>query len=718
MNSGRLRASDLSGNPEPGHKAAPTFKIFPSTEAAPFDHPEQLLKGITRSRDYLLSLQHEAGYWVGELEGDSILESEYILLLAFLGKQNSDEAVQAANYLMDTQMPAGGWNMYPEGPIEISASVKAYFALKLTGHSPTAEYMQRARVAILAAGGVEAVNSFTRFYLALLGIIPYSKCPAVPPELMLIPRWMPFNIFEMSAWSRTILVPLSILWAYRPSITLPAEQGITELFTGRPEDYPRTIPKSEALDSLSKKTWFNWHGFFQVVDQGIKIVENLGLKPFRKTAVSRAHQWITDRFEKSDGLGAIFPPIIWTVIALKCLGQEESSPGIQNALRELKKLQIQDGDRIRLQPCKSPVWDTALSTIALREAGVSNRHPAIRKCVKWLLSQEAKQPGDWVNSSKSQSPGGWYFEFNNEFYPDIDDTAMVIMALRRCMPKTLKQDQWLTDFLVTPEWNPYEEDLETEAIVVGRSESREQAYADLDLIEPMIGAIQRGMHWILGMQNKDGGWGAFDRDNNRELFTQVPFADHNAMVDPSTADLTARVLEAFADVQLPLSHPACQKALQYVWSQQEDDHCWYGRWGVNYLYGTWQSIVGLTDIGVPADDPRIIRAVGWLKSHQQSSGGWGETTDSYADPSLRGQGAPTPSQTAWALMGLMAADEIDSAAVRRGIHYLLETQNADGNWDEEPFTGTGFPKVFYLKYHLYRTYFPLMALARFERLRR
>ncbi|WP_299468523.1 terpene cyclase/mutase family protein [uncultured Gimesia sp.] len=718
MNSGRLSASHFSGDPVAGHDTHPTFKIFPSTEAAPFDHPEHLLKGIARSRDYLLALQHDEGYWVGELEGDSILESEYILLLAFLGKQTSEQAIQAANYLMDTQMLDGGWNMYPEGPIEISASVKAYFALKLTGHAPDADYMQRARLAILAAGGVEAVNSFTRYYLALLGVIPYAKCPAVPPELMLIPRWMPFNIFEMSAWSRTILVPLSILWAYRPSITLPPEQGITELFTGDPAAYPRTMPKSETLDSLKQKTWLNWHRFFQIVDQGVKLAEKVGLKPFRKKAVNKAYQWMKTRFERSDGLGAIFPPIIWTIIALKCLGEEESSPDIQRALRELKKLQIQEGDRIRLQPCKSPVWDTALSTIALREAGVSNRNPAIRKSVKWLLSQEARQPGDWVNSSKSKTPGGWYFEFNNEFYPDVDDTAMVIMALRRCMPKSLKDDQWLTDFLVTPEWNPYEEALDTEAIIAGRSESREQAYADLELMRPMIGAIQRGIQWMLGMQNKDGGWGAFDRDNNRELFTQVPFADHNAMVDPSTADLTARVLEAFAAVQMPISHPASQRALEYVWSEQEDDHCWYGRWGVNYLYGTWQAITGLTQFGIPVDDPRIVRAVGWLKSKQQPSGGWGETADSYADPALRGQGTLTPSQTAWALMGLMSGGEIDSAAVRRGIHYLLETQNADGNWDEKPFTGTGFPKVFYLKYHLYRTYFPLMALARFERLRR
>ncbi len=426
MSSGRRRASHFTDNTKVSQTNTPSFKIFPSTEIAPFDHPELLLKGITRSRDYLLSLQHEDGYWVGELEGDSILESEYILLLAFLNQQHSQDAIQAANYLMDTQMPDGGWNMYPEGPVEISASVKAYFALKLTGHSPEADYMQRARHAILAAGGVEAVNSFTRYYLALLGVIPYAKCPAVPPELMLIPNWMPFNIFEMSAWSRTILVPLSILWACRPSIKLAPEQGIPELFIGDPAAYPKSMPKSEALDSLKQKTWMNWHRFFQFIDQGIKVTENLGIKPLRKRAIKKAYAWMKSRFELSDGLGAIFPPIIWTIIALKCLGEDEESPDIQNALNELKKLQIQEGNRIRLQPCQSPVWDTAISTIALREAGVSNRHPAIRKCVKWLLSQEAKQTGDWINSSKSKTTGGWYFEFNNEFYPDVDDTAMVI----------------------------------------------------------------------------------------------------------------------------------------------------------------------------------------------------------------------------------------------------------------------------------------------------
>ena len=692
----------------------------PSTsavESGPFlslgDGP--LAEAILRTRDYLLGQQHEDGFWVGELEGDTILESEYILLLAFLEREGSDVARMCANYMLEKQLPEGGWSIYPGGPMEISASVKAYFALKITGHDPDSEPMVRAREAVRAAGGAEKVNSFTRYYLALLGIIRYSQCPAVPPELMLIPRWMPFNIYEMSSWSRTILVPLSLLWAYRPVRELPAEHHIDELFLGRPQDLSICMDKSEVVDELSHKTLIDWDWVFRQLDRGLKLLETLRLRPLRGLAIKKAADWMIERFENSDGLGAIFPPIIWSVVALKCLGFSEESPEVRAAMGELDALMIQERDTIRLQPCKSPVWDTAIATIALRDAGVSREHPAIAKSVAWLLAKEVRTKGDWSVLKPHMEAGGWFFEFNNEFYPDVDDTSMVVMALARCLPGgDTERETWNSQYLLG-DWSPHAADRDAAAVVSGRSATSTKACQDVETASPMLNAIWRGAKWILALQSRDGGWGAFDANNDREIFTRVPFADHNAMIDPSTADITARIVEMFAHLNVSTAHPAIQRALEFVWNDQQPDHAWYGRWGVNYIYGTWQCLVGLTKIGIPQSDSRIGAAADWLKSKQQESGGWGETPRSYDDPSLRGQGPATASQTAWALLGLIAAGEAESEAARRGVQYLLDTQQEDGTWDEPWWTGTGFPKVFYLKYHLYRIYFPLMALGRYAR---
>jgi len=673
----------------------------------------RLRQAVERTRDRLLALQQPDGHWCAELQGDTILESEYILLLAFLGQGQSPRAKEAAAYMLDQQSPAGGWAMFPGGPLEISGSVKAYLALKITGHDPQAEYMIRARKAILHAGGMEKVNSFTRYYLAMLGLIPYDLCPAVPPEMILLPLWAPFNIYEMSAWSRTIIVPLSLLWACQPCTMLPPEHQIDELYATPQKSLPQTI--GGVNHEGPTRGWINWTRFFQRVDRLIKFGERLGIKPFRKRAIQLCENWILRRLEKSDGLGAIFPPIVWTLIGLRCLGYKDDSPVIASQFAELEKLVIRDVDshgiaKVRLQPCLSPVWDTAIATIALRDAGVSRHDPAIRKSLEWILSKEVKQQGDWALRNPKLEPGGWYFEYNNEFYPDVDDTCMVLITLGRCLPEGVGQD-WtmeLFDDRAIP-------DPKGPVVFSGRSATAEQAIAELEAAAPMVHAMRRGVRWLKAMQSRDGGWGAFDANNTREVLTKVPFADHNAMIDPSTADITARVLESFAGLGIRPDSEVHQRAMDFIWKDQQPDHCWYGRWGVNYLYGTWQVIVGLVANGVSPSDPRIIKGAEWLKNHQQECGGWGETANSYDDPTLRGTGVPTASQTAWALLGLIAAGEAHSTAVARGVGYLLSTQLPDGTWNETEFTGTGFPRVFYLKYHYYALYFPLMALARYAK---
>ena len=683
--------------------------------ASNVEQAARLRSGIERTRDRLLSLQHPEGYWCAELQGDTILESEYILLLAFLGQGQTERAREAARYMLDQQCEHGGWAMFPGGPIEVSGSVKAYLALKITGHDPQNEYMLRARDAILRAGGIEKVNSFTRYYLAMLGLIPYHLCPAVPPEMILLPLWAPFNIYEMSAWSRTIIVPLSLLWACQPKTTLPLEHQLTELYASPEKTLPKTIGGVNHEGSASG--WINWTKFFQRVDRLIKFGERLGIKPLRRRSMKLCEEWIIQRLEKSDGLGAIFPPIVWTVIGLRCLGYKDDSPVIVSQLAELDKLVIREVDpdgigRIRLQPCFSPVWDTAIATIALRDAGVSRHDPAIAKSVDWILSKEVKLPGDWILNHPKLEPGGWFFEFNNEFYPDVDDTCMILIALGKCLPEGLGRE-WTMELFDDRSAN----DPDAPVVFSGRSATAEEAISELQAATPLVNAMRRGVRWLKAMQSKDGGWGAFDADNTREVLTKVPFADHNAMIDPSTSDITARVLESFAGLGIRPDSRIHKRALDFIFKDQQPDHCWYGRWGVNYIYGTWQVLVGLIANGIPVDDVRVRRAVEWLKDHQQECGGWGETANSYDDPTLRGTGVPTASQTAWALLGMIAAGEADSVSAQRGVDYLLGSQHPDGTWQETEFTGTGFPRVFYLKYHYYSLYFPLMALARFAKAR-
>jgi len=655
---------------------------------------EALDRAIGETRQYLLSVQQADGYWVGELEGDTILESEYVLLLAHLGRHESAPARKAAQYILDKQLPDGGWSIYPGGPVDVSASVKAYFALKLTGHDPSALDMQRARRAVVAHGGADAVNSFTRFYLALLGQISYDQCPAVPPQAMLLPSWLPINIYRVSAWSRTILVPLSIMWAYRPVTRLPAHLGIAELFLKRPEDWPPLrCPGSSAPTGL-----LSWDRFFRALDRSLKTLDRWGLLPLKRRALAAAERWMLDRFVASEGLGAIFPPMIWSVVALKCLGYSDDTPELQYCYEHLEGLAIENANSLRLQPCKSPVWDTAITLKALSASGVSPDESASRRGRQWLLDQEIRQAGDWAHNV-SVEPSGWCFEHANAFYPDVDDTTMVLMALEQqagaVRPGGINSANL---HMISHRHAPNSREAQRYVVELDRAAA----------------ACRRAIHWVQGLQNRDGGWGAFDRDNDCELLCKVPFADHNAMIDPSTPDLSGRVLEMLGQFGWRLGDKAIDRAVGYLRRTQEADGSWFGRWGVNYVYGTWQTLTGLAAVGLPADDPTVIAGVNWLICHQQPSGGWGESPDSYAHPHLRGQGPATASQTAWAVLGLLAAGQHQHPATLRGIRWLLGTQQADGTWVEEEFTGTGFPRVFYLRYHMYPIYFPLLALAQFR----
>ena len=620
---------------------------------------------VAAARRYLLSIQHEDGHWCGELEGDTILESEYILTLHFLGRTGEVRVAKMAEYLRRKQLPGGGWPIYEGGPPEVSASVKAYFALKLAGDDPDEPHMARARDVIRDLGGIDACNSFTRIYLSIFGQYEWSGCPAVPPELVLLPDWAPFHIYRMSSWSRAIMVPLSIIWAYQPRCPVPARASISELRVERPSTRRRGF-------QFRPKERF-WKLFFSAIDRTVKTLDTLDWRPFRRQGLKQAEAWILERLEKSDGLGAIFPPIINTILALRCLGYPAEHPAVAGQVAELEKLEIEEEATVRVQPCFSAVWDTALAMVALRESGSPDDDSKLRRAGSWLLDREVRSPGDWQRRLPGIEPGGWYFEYANEFYPDADDTAEVLAALAG-----VRFDD-------------------------AHEEARRQ------------GAIDRGLAWQLAMQNSDGGWAAFDRECTDEVLTLIPFADHNAMIDPSCEDITGRTLEALEKLGFPPTDPAVARAVAFLDAKQEQDGTWYGRWGCNYIYGTWLAVCGLKSAGEDLSREKRQRAVSWLHRHQNDDGGWGELPRSYEDPRQKGVGPSTPSQTAWALMALLALGDGGSPRVARGVRYLLGNQQYDGSWQDRYWTGTGFPKVFYLRYHLYATYFPLWALALYAR---
>jgi squalene-hopene/tetraprenyl-beta-curcumene cyclase len=640
---------------------------------------DRVVDGIRRAKDWLFSQQHSEGYWCGELEADVMLEADYIFMHTLLGTGDPGKMHRAVNEILRHQNEDGGWSLYPGGPSNINYGVKAYLALKLMGWSADHPLMVKAREWVLANGGVTECNTFTKMYLCALGQYDYNAVPAVPPEIILFPNWFYFNIYEISSWSRGILVPLAIIYAKKPFKKLAPEQGIDELFVGGRQNANLHL-------KWDKKNPIGWRNFFLFTDRMIHWFERVHIRPLRTIAIRKSEKWLLERFEKSDGLGAIYPAMLNSIVALRCLDYSLDDPQIIRAMDEFERLGIDCPDgtpdyptpTFRMQPCLPPVWDTAQAMYALGEAGVSRNDPRMLKAADWILSKEVRTKGDWAEKVKNVEPGGWYFEFDNEFYPDIDDTGQVLMALN-CVENPRERYQ-------------YE-------------------------------VCQRAINWIWAMQCKNGGWAAFDKDNTKSIFEAIPFADHNAMLDPPTVDITGRMLEMLAQYGYTRKDPRVEKAVRFILKEQESDGSWFGRWGVNYLYGTFLVLRGLEAMGMWNHEPAIQQAAEWIRMVQNSDGGWGETCGTYDDPNQRGIGPSTPSQTAWALLGLLAAGDTRSDSVAKGVRWLIERQHKDGSWDElvpgrngeSYYTGTGFPRVFYLGYHLYKQYFPLLALTTYER---
>ncbi|MEI9962168.1 MAG: squalene--hopene cyclase [Limisphaerales bacterium] len=620
---------------------------------------------ILRAQENLFNLQKPEGYWVGELMVDSTLVSDTLIYHYWNGKINPEWQRKAVNHLFSMQLPDGGWNIYHGGPSEVNATIKAYLALKLAGISVTDLRMLKAREMALSLGGVPRMNTFSKLYLALIGLFPWQYVPTIPCEVLLIGKWFRVNFWDMSNWSRGMIVPLSIINHFKP--TRPVKVNLDEL-------YPEGIHERD-LALARDRQWFTLRNFFLWLDRLHKFAERFarrGVHPFRKQALKKAEQWMLERFEGSDGLAAIFPAMLNSLIALKALGYPDDHPQVIRAAHELKKLEHETEDDVRIEPCFSPVWDTAIVTMCLRESGVPADHPLMKRAAEWLMEKEIRFCGDWKykNSAKVE-PSGWVFEYNNKWNPDVDDTAMVLLALRQ-----------------VPTDNPKKRDE----------------------------CFQRGLNWMMTFQCKDGGWAAFDKDCTNNILEKVPFADHNAMLDPECADITARILELLGYEGWSNEHPQVKAALKFLREHQEKDGSWYGRWGVNYIYGTWQALRGLRAMNVDMNQPWLLKARAWLESVQHKDGGWGERCNTYDDPVFKGQGPSTASQTAWAVMGLCTFGDPENPALKRGIEYLTRTQNPDGSWTEHETTGTGFPKVFYLKYDIYRNAWPLLALATYRKI--
>jgi squalene-hopene/tetraprenyl-beta-curcumene cyclase len=626
----------------------------------------QIAESIGLAQQNLLRQQNADGHWCGELLVDSTLCSDFVLYMHWAGEVDVQIQERCVRHILKRQLPDGGWNIYYGGPSEINACAKAYFALKLSGCSPDAPFMQEARANILRLGGIPHMNTFSKLYLALVGQFPWKYLPTIPAEMLLLPSWAPFHIYKMSSWSRAMLIPLAIINHFKPTRVLPGDKQLHELYPLGTEHKDFRLPRSQRF--------WTWRNFFLRVDEVLKFLHPLRYRPMRGRALEDAERWMLERIgEGSDGLATVYPAMLNCLIALRCLGYSKKDPIYAKAERDFAGLFVDDPEDFRIQPCLSPVWDTAINIIALAESGVPSDHPSLQKAADWLVSKEVRVRGDWGVNNRYPEASGWAFEYNNVYYPDTDDTAMVLMALRLVKPKDK---------------------------------------AGLDQL------FQRALGWQMSFQCRDGGWGAFDKDVTTPWLEDMPFADHNAILDPTCSDLTARTLELLGYIQFDGKKRSVRRALRYLVETQDDDGSWYGRWGVNYIYGTWQVLRGLRAIGQDMTQDWILRGRDWLESCQNDDGGWGETCATYDDPTLKGLGESTASQTSWAVMGICACGDLDRPSVQRGLRFLLSTQKPDGAWDEPQITGTGFPKVFYLKYDFYRQNFPLMALATYVNYRK
>ena len=646
-------------------------------------------KSIHRSQRHLLSIQYPDGYWWGELESNPTMEAEYLLLTCFLGVVDRERWRKLTNHILSKQRQDGSWGQYFGAPGDVSTSVECYFALKLAGVSASAEEMRKAKEFILSRGGVPEVRIFTKIWLSLFGQWEWKGTPVMPPELIHLPSWFPFNIYEFSSWARATIVPMLIILTEKPLRPLPEGAEIDELYPG---------PRSEVDYSLPKPRGFiGWSRLFYAADKLLRLYQRLPVKPGRRRAISKAAWWIVSHQEADGSWGGIQPPWVYSLIALKHLGYSMDHPVMKRGLEGFEGFAIEEGDTWRVQACVSPVWDTCLVLIGLVDSGMDPSSSAIQRAARWMTNEQILSGGDWQVRVRNTPPGGWAFEFDNDIYPDVDDAAEVIMAL----------------------------DM---ARLDGGDEQQKGE------------AIRRGVEWVLGMQCRNGGWASFDKDNDKSYIAKTPFSDFGETLDPPSVDVTAHVLEMLGKLGYRKDFPAVKRAYRYIRGDQEPDGPWFGRWGVNYIYGTGAVLPALEAIGEDMGQPYVRSAVDWLVAHQNDDGGWGESCGSYVDATLAGKGPSTPSQTAWALIALLAAGEVDVPATETGVRYLVDTQREDGSWDEPYFTGTGFPGYgvgqrlkrlptpgepgyqglempagFMINYHMYRNSWPLMALGRYGR---
>ena len=622
---------------------------------------------ISRAQDYLLGAQEADGHWVGELEANTTITSEYLLLCHLIDRVNTERERRAIRYFRRRQRTDGGFTLFEGGPTNLSATIKAYFAMKMAGVPGDDEAMVRARERIREMGGPVKADVFTKIQLALFGEYDWNGVPAMPVEIMLSPPWFVFSLSEVSYWSRTVIVPLLVVMDRKPVKWLPSHLSLDELWPVSREKASLRFPR--VPDPFTWRSLF-WKNFFIAVDDGLKIWERFSPRPLHKRAVEAARLWLEERLALPGGLGGIYPAMANSILAMRLLGYPDDHPLVLGQLKEIEALAVEDSEEMHYQPCPSPVWDTSLTVNALVESGLSPGHPALHRAAEWLVERQILVTGDWQVKRPFLQPGGWAFQYHNDIYPDLDDTAMVLMAFEK---------------------------------VVGPDPDR------------LRFAKQRGLGWFLGMQGEDGGWASFDADNNRLYLNNIPFADHGALLDPSTEDLTGRGIELLGTLGYSRDFAPARRALHFLRHTQRHDGPWFGRWGVNYIYGTWSVMRGLRAIGEDMGQDYVQRAVRWLEQRQNEDGGWGETCESYDNPELAGVGESIASQTAWALLALLAAGGARSVAVERGVAYLLKTQQADGAWEDALWNATGFPRVFMLKYHLYAKYFPLWALGVYRR---